>query len=423
MAAFASDFRDGIDINLGVGYVNERTIPSNLLTEAAAVIAAQPEKYRQPFNYGGPHGSPTLIAAIRRFYTQQGLGNLDASTINNLEIAIGANGATSILDALTDLFEPGIVITADPMYYIYCNQLERKGFRVVTVPEDHEGLPAEAIEEKLMSLGEAVADMAFFYVVTVNNPSGTILSNTRKKALVALAERWSQKLDKRIPIFFDQAYEWLIHDPAVERLQSAMLWNNSGLAYEVGTLSKILAPALRIGFILGQRGTLMDAVVQKTSDAGFSAPLLNQEIAAYMLDTHISKQIKSVNDGYRQKAQAVRKGINDILGNAVEECRGGQGGFYFYLTLHKVQTDTASPFFAFLSRTTGNDAIDGSSGEMLPRVIYLPGAFCVHKEGASVEQGKRQLRLSYGYEEVPAILKALHYIREATAYAAAQQKT
>ena len=140
MAAFANDFRDGIDINLGVGYVNEKTIPDQLLVEAMAAVASHPEKYRQPFNYGGPQGSPNLIGALRRFYDQHHIGGLDAAALANFEIVIGANGATSILDALADLFAPGIVITADPMYYIYCNQLERKGFRVVTVPEDKEGL-------------------------------------------------------------------------------------------------------------------------------------------------------------------------------------------------------------------------------------------------------------------------------------------
>ena len=122
MAAFANDFRDGTDINLGVGYVNEKTIPDTLLVEAMQAVAAHPEQYRQPFNYGGPHGSPNLIDALRRFYSQHYIGGFDACALQDVDIVIGPSGATSILDALADLFEPGIVVTADPMYYIYCNQ-------------------------------------------------------------------------------------------------------------------------------------------------------------------------------------------------------------------------------------------------------------------------------------------------------------
>jgi 2-aminoadipate transaminase len=420
MAAFANDFRDGTDINLGVGYVNEKTIPDTLLVEAMQGVAAHPEQYRQPFNYGGPHGSPNLIDALRRFYSQHHIGGLDACTLQDADIVIGPSGATSILDALADLFAPGIVVTADPMYYIYCNQLERKGFRVLTIPEDEDGLPPEAVESQLEALGDGIGDLSFFYVVTANNPSGTILSNQRKQALTALAARYSEKCGHYVPIFFDQAYEWLLHDPSVERPLSAMLCNGQGLAYEIGTLSKVLAPALRIGFIMGKGGPLLNAIAQKTSDVGFSAPLINQEMAAYMLDNHIGVQLRRVNEEYRTKARAVKEAIDAILGPWLEDCRGGQAGFYYYLTLRNVRTDTASPFFAFLSRKTGDTVVDGVPDQLRPRVIYLPGEFCVHPRGASAQAGTRQLRLSYGFEETPVIIRALEYMREAILYSLAQ---
>ncbi len=417
MAAFATDFRDGVDINLGVGYVNEKTIPEALLLEAMNRVVSRPDEYRQAFNYGGPAGSPTLMQALRRFYVNNNVGGIDASVMARQDIVIGPSGATSILDALSDLFAPGIVVTADPMYYIYCNQLERKGFRVVTVPEDGDGPCAQRMEARLEALGDAVDNVAFFYIVTVNNPSGTILANTRKHALVELAERWSSKLKRNIPIFFDQAYEWLIHDPSAEMPESALLKNQAGLAYEIGTLSKVIAPALRVGFIMGPGGLLLDAIAQKTSDVGFSAPLMNQEIAAYMLDNHIDAQLRSVNEGYRSKAQAIMKTINAALGPWVEEIRGGRAGFYFYITLRDINTDTASPFFAFLSRNTGDAAVDGPVNDRKPRVVYLPGEFCVHPDGASASEARRQLRVSYGFEETAVIERALTMMRDAIQYA------
>jgi 2-aminoadipate transaminase len=413
MAAFAGDFREGVDVNLGVGYVNERTIPAGLIAEAMQAVCGNRSKYRQAFNYGSPEGTANLIASVKRFLSRPGVGNLDSQLLARKRVIIGPCGATSILDSIAELLAPGIVITSDPMYYIYCDCLERKGFRVLSVPEDEEGLDLRILDRKLTELGDKVREISFFYVVTVNNPSGTILSNGRRRALYDVAAELSRSQGRLIPIFFDLAYELLLHDPEAESFQSALPEDSLGIAYEIGTLSKILAPALRIGYLLGTDGPFMSAMVQKTSDAGFSAPPFVQEMAGYLLDNHAESQLRNVNAGYREKALAVRKGITRELGTFLSECRGGQAGFYFYLTFRDVETHPRAPFFKYLTRTTGNPSIDGPAGNRPPRVMYIPGEYCVNPRGDLAEAGKRQLRLSYGYEDAGPILVALGVMRRA----------
>jgi DNA-binding transcriptional MocR family regulator len=416
MTDFAVGFRDGRDINLGVGYVNERTIPHQQIQLACEEVLAHPKKYRASLNYGGAQGSPNLIESLRRFHIENRIGGITEQTLNSRDIVIGANGATSLLESITHLLPAGIVLTADPMYYIYCNDLGRKGFSVIAIPEDDEGLDAERLRAKLTTLGNAKEAIRFFYVVTVNNPTCTILSNNRKRELVDIVTRLSHEVGRKIPIFFDNAYRDLMHDSTVEPLESALCYDTLGIVYEIGTLSKILAPGLRIGYLIGPKGPFLDSIIQRTSDIGFSAPLINQEIASYLLDHSIEAQIQKVNNGYHQKAKQVKAWMAELLGDNVQECRGGSAGFYYYLTLASVATNTTSDFFKFLTRTTGREEVDGRLGSQHPKVIYIPGEHCVHPGGEMVEIGKRQLRISYGFEELPQIHAALKHMKSAIVY-------
>jgi len=401
MAAFARDFRDGFDINLGVGYVNERTIPSALLVEAMQAVAGDPVRYRQAFNYGGPEGSPNLIRSLRRFLLRHEAG-IDEEILASRRLIIGPCGAMSVLEGFAEICAPGVVVTSDPGYYIYLDALVRRGFQVLAVPEDDEGLRTDLLREKLGGALRQGARVSFFYVMTVSNPTGTVLSNARRREVLEIAAELSRSEGRPVPVVFDLAYEQLVHDPALSRPRSVLAEDRWGIAYETGTLSKILAPALRIGYLLGPSGPLMDAMVQRTSDEGFSAPLFVQEMASWLLDGPIDEQIRAVNEGYRQKALAVRAALGERLGPWLESITGGSAGFYFYLTFRRLETHPQSRFFSMLAR-----------GGETPRVVYIPGVYCVSAGGELTEVARRQLRLSYGFEGTARILEAIEWMRRA----------
>ena len=203
MTDFAVGFRDALDINLGVGYVNENTIPHGQIQDACEAVITNPQKYRAALNYGGAQGSQNLIESIRRYHLENRIGNITEDVFNTRNVVIGANGATSLLESITHLLPTGIVYTADPMYYIYCNDLHRKGFSIDAVPEDSQGIQTDLLKARLKTLGSEKEKIRFFYVVTINNPSCTILSNHRKQELVEIVTELSYGLGRKIPIFFE----------------------------------------------------------------------------------------------------------------------------------------------------------------------------------------------------------------------------
>ena len=220
-----------------------------------------------------------------------------------------------------------------------------------------------------------------------------------------------------VPLVIDRAYDLLVHDPAVPQPVSMVPEDEHGVVYEIGTLSKILAPALRIGYLVAPPGPLCDALAQRTSDIGFSAPLVNQEIASFLLDHHGRAQRDRVVAAYRRRALQVRAAIDRRLGPAVSEVRGGQAGFYFYLTLAQTATAPGTPFYRYLARATGDPRVDAPGGRRGPRVAYLPGTLCTSRTGSLRAAGRRQLRISYGFEKARRIVRALGFMQEAIEYA------
>ncbi len=407
-SSFAEDFREGIDINLGVGYVNDKTIPTDEILKAYENIKSHPEHYKNALNYGSSEGSLNLRNSIRNYYLKHGIGQLNQSDFNGKKILIGANGATSLLDSISDVLKPGIVITADPFYYIYTETLESKGFKIIVIPEDEDGLNTEILKKTLKEIN--TNEISFFYIVTVNNPSTTVLSDLRRKEIVEISTELSIQNNHLIPVVFDKAYEDIIHDPTLLQPVSGLKYDTLGNIIEIGTLSKILAPALRIGYAILPDNALATVLTQRTSDIGFSSSLINQEISSWLLDNYIEIQKSNVHQGYQKKAKYIKCLIDKYLSPYIETYTGGEASFYFYLTLKNIRTDKDSDFFSFLSRTTGIKEIDGERYKN-PRLIYIPGNIC-----SKTEKAPYQLRISYGFEENETFESAFQLMAEACEY-------
>jgi len=89
----------------------------------------------------------------------------------------------------------------------------------------------------------------------------------------------------------------------------------------------------------------------------------------------------------------VRSWLTEYLDHELAAVSGGGASFHSCLTFHEVETHEASPFFRYLTRTAGDEVIDGPPGARKTRVIYIPVQHCVHPRGDLAELGRRQLRI------------------------------
>lgn len=418
IALFSSEFRAGTDANLAVGYINEETLPVRELQSALEVVLTNPDRHPNALNYGGASGSPNLVRSLSSFLARNAVGGLHPGLLDARRMIIGVSGATSILEAFALLLPRGVVVTSDPYYYIYAETLERYGFRIIAIPEDEYGIQTALIEG---AVANCVDELRFIYVSTVGNPTSTILSSERRRELVSIGQSLSARAKRPIPVVFDTAYEALIHDPSLSPPDSGFAFDRSNLVYEVGSLSKVLAPALRLGYLLGPDTALLRALLQRTTDIGFSAPLLNQEMASVLLDHHGDDLLRNLRGNYRAKAQKTRALLESGLGPEIAEIRGGRAGFYYYVTLRNVVTSEGSAFYRLCSRTTGRAEVDRlPDGTRKPRVSFLPGAFCTHPQGSLRQKAQHQLRISYGFETLAGIERGIAVMREACQYALGQ---
>ncbi|MBK8805997.1 MAG: hypothetical protein IPO21_04845 [Bacteroidales bacterium] len=241
------------------------------------------------------------------------------------------------------------------------------------------------------------------------------MSNARRKEIVKLIAEIKIKYNVSIPVIFDRAYEDIIHNQELEPRISALSFDDNNVVFEVGTFSKLLLRLLELVMCYRRILKYLNLLDQVVSDIGFSAPLINQEITAWLLTHYIKTQLQFVNSAYREKAFVLSEFLNATLEHRLINMYGGDAGFYFYMTLC-VPTHKESSFYKFLSRTTGNVEIDGN-GEKLPRLIYIPGAICIQNEDLKRSLGNYQLRISYGFELIEQLKQAVVLIRDAVDYA------
>jgi 2-aminoadipate transaminase len=241
-------------------------------------------------------------------------------------LTAGAQQGMSLLSRL--LLEPGSSVITEALIYAGFQQvLEPFQPSVLTVSTDSAtGMDVDAVE-RFLSSG---ARPRFIYSITDgHNPLSVRLHPAKRARLVQLAEQY------RVPIIEDDAYGFLCYEEPLPPLRAL----SERWVYYVGSFSKILAPALRVGWLVVPEELILPLSVIKESTDIDAAPLSQRIVNAYLDTGGLPARIDALRTEYGRRRDVMMRALAENFPDAARWTKP-DGGFFIWVELpHGVDVD------------------------------------------------------------------------------------
>ena len=243
------------------------------------------------------------------------------ATPDEILITSGSLQALDLVNALLVNRGDTVLIERDN-YGGVLTRLARLGAKVIGIPLDSGGMRLDAVEAALNDLqARGITPKYIYSIPTVQNPTGSVMSLERRKALIALAERFG------VPLFEDDCYADLVWEGA--RPPALYALAKPGNAIHVGSFSKSIAPALRVGYIVAPWQHLSRMVALKT-DAGSGA--LEQMVLAEFCQAHFDTHVPALTRALKRKLDVLAESLAEQFGTSAE-FELPKGGIFLWVKL------------------------------------------------------------------------------------------
>lgn len=303
--------------SLDGGMPEEATFPrEELLRAAERVLRGDP----RALQYEGAGGPGELRRRLAEYLAGRGLEVEPSSLL----VTAGASEALDLLGRA--LLGPGAVVWLQELTWFGALRLfgRAAGARLEPLPMDAGGLDLEALERRLE---EAEAGRrprpAFLYVtLTFQNPTGLTLDEAGRRRLAELARRHD------LLVVEDDPYGDLAFSGEPPRPLAAFAPERTVL---VGTVSKIVAPGLRIGWLAAPPALLERPAALRPG--GETQPFVQELLAAWWREADLPARVAELRATYRRRAEALLAGLERWLGPRGASWRVPGGGFFVWLRL------------------------------------------------------------------------------------------
>ena len=312
-------------ISFGGGLPNPETFPVEGLVKITEKVLR--ENGASALQYGTTEGADVLREAIaRRMREKKGMD----ITKDNVSIMSGSQQA---LDLLAKLFlEPGkTAIVEAPTYLAALSAFRPYEGDILGVEMDEDGLRTDVLEEKMRKFRNEGRVIPFIYTIpSFQNPSGVTMTLERRKHLLEIASEFDALVVE------DDPYGELRY--AGEDIPTLKALDKEGRVIYFGTVSKILAPGLRTGWVIADKEIVWKFVIAKQA-TDLCTNTLSQYIIGEAFDSGlVERHIPEIRKLYSHKRNLMLDMLEDKMPEGTRWTKPEGGMFLWVWTPENVDT-------------------------------------------------------------------------------------
>lgn len=286
-----------------------------------ASLAALAKDPGAALQYGATEGFNPLREQLSQFMAQKGARDVAPDQL------IVTTGSQQALDLLgKTLIGPGDkVIVEGPTFLATIQCFRLYGADLISAPVDGDGVQTDKLEQLM-----AEHKPKFVYLIpTFGNPSGALLSAERRKRVLELAVQHQTLIVEDDPygdLYFGEA------PPPSLLAMTPEVPGSRDLLVHCGSLSKVLSPGLRVGWMIGPAELLAKATMCKQFSDAHTSTFAQATAAEYLQAGRMPATLAKVRSVYAQRARTLGDALRRELGDAVDFVQP-QGGLFVWARL------------------------------------------------------------------------------------------
>ena len=305
-------------ISFAGGFPDSAMFDVEGLKEASA--KALTEEPGGALQYGATEGYEPLRTQLAAFMKTKGVDVAPSSLI----VTTGSQQALDLLGKT--MISPGDkVIVEGPTFLATIQCFRLYGAELISAPVDAHGVKTDELEKLI-----AEHKPKFVYLIpTFGNPSGAMLSLERRKKVLEMAVKHQTLIVEDDPygdLYFGEA-----PPPSIMALSQDVPGSRELIAH-CGSLSKVLSPGLRIGWMIAPAELLAKATMCKQFSDAHTSTFAQATAAQYLKSGRMPATLDNVRQVYGERAKAMGAALKRELGDAIEFTQPN-GGLFFWARL------------------------------------------------------------------------------------------